>query len=198
MKRVILFALAIASASCGDLTRQGTASSYLIIDSLQAASGADPDEFGGTLGSDVITITDKDTGASSIFQDLGLVEFSLGLKDAGPAGNPNDPTTNNFITINRYRVRYVRADGRNTPGVDVPYGFDGAMTLTVGSGGAEGSFTLVRVQAKMEAPLLALQTSFLTISTIAEVTFYGRDQTGREVEIMGRIGVDFANWGDPE
>lgn len=198
MKRLILCVLAVTAASCGDLTRQGTASSYLIIDQLQAASGADPGEFGGSLASDVITVTDKDTGATTIFQDLGSVTFSLGLKDPGTSGGANAPTPNNFITINRYRVRYIRADGRNTPGVDVPYGFDGAMTMTVSGGAASGSFSLVRAQAKAEAPLAALASNFLIISTIAEVTFYGRDQTGREVEITGRIGVDFGNWGDPD
>lgn len=198
MKRLILCVLAVTAASCGDLTRQGTASSYLIIDRLEAASGAEPGEFGGSLASDVITVTDQDTGATTIFQDLGSVTFSLGLKDPGGSGGANEPTPNNFITINRYRVRYIRADGRNTPGVDVPYGFDGAMTLTVAGGGVSGSFSLVRAQAKAEAPLAALGNNFLIISTIAEVTFYGRDQTGREVEITGRIGVDFGNWGDPD
>jgi hypothetical protein len=197
MKRVILFALAIATAACGDLTRQGTASSYLIIDALEAASGAEPEELDNTLASDVITI-DKDTGAAGIFQDNGLVRFSLGLKDPGTSGTPTTPNSNNFITVSRYRVRYVRADGRNIPGVDVPYGFDGAMTLTVGIDGGTGSFALVRAQAKMEAPLAALIQNPMIISTIAEVTFYGRDQTGRDVEITGRIGVDFGNWGDPD
>lgn len=197
MKRAILCVLAIASVSCGQMTRQGTASSYLIINSLEASSGAEPDEVGGTLQSDVITI-DKETGAAGIFQDNGLVSFSLGLKDAGSSANPNTPTSNNYITVTRYRIRYVRADGRNTPGIDVPYGYDGAMTVTVDDDGGTGSFSLVRAQAKGEAPLAALVHNFLIISTIAEVTFYGRDQTGREVEIMGRISVDFGNWGDPD
>jgi hypothetical protein len=35
------------------------------------------------------------------------------------------------------------------------------------------------------------------ISTIAEVTFYGHDQTGREVSVVGRLTVDFGNFGDP-
>jgi hypothetical protein len=30
------------------------------------------------------------------------------------------------------------------------------------------------------------------------VTFYGQDQTGREVTVTGTISVDFANWGDPD
>ena len=81
----------------------------------------------------------------------------LGLKDPGSSDSPTSPTTANFITVTRYHVDYVRADGRNTPGVDVPFPFDGAMTLTVGAGNATGSFELVRVQAKHEAPLMALR-----------------------------------------
>ena len=49
-------------------------------------------------------------------------------------------------------MRYIRADGRNTPGVDVPYGFDGALTATV-SGSTTVGFELVRHIAKEEAPL---------------------------------------------
>ena len=45
-------ALTILSSGCGDLTRQGTASSYLIVTSLQAASGAEPGKlrFDAELG----------------------------------------------------------------------------------------------------------------------------------------------------
>lgn len=197
MKRAAFVVLALVSISCGDMVRQGTGSSYLVITSLAAASGADPDEFGGTLASDVHTITDKNTGESTIYEDLARVSFRLELKDPGAPDNPNTPSPNNAITIDRYRVRYIRADGRNTPGVDVPFPFDSAFTVTVQQE-ATASFTIVRVQAKAEAPLAALRQNFLVISTIAEVTFYGRDQTGREVQVTGQIGVNFANWGDPE
>jgi len=36
------------------------------------------------------------------------------------------------------------------------------------------------------------------ISTIAEITFYGRDQTGRDVSVTAQMLVDFGNFGDPE
>ena len=194
MKRVLLGLLVMASVSCGSMTREGTASSYLVIAALEGASGAEPDEFGGDLESDVLTVVDD---VPTIFSDSGRVSFVLQLKDPGPSGSPLTPTPNNAITINRYRVRYIRADGRNTEGVDVPYGFDGAFTATVFDD-AQVSFTLVRAQAKAEAPLAALSSSLLLISTIAEITFYGHDQTGREVITTGRIGVHFGNWGDPE
>ena len=78
----------------------------------------------------------------------------------------------------------------------MPYAFDGAITGTV-SDSASFGFTLVRHQAKAEAPLGALETNFVVISTIAEVTFYGHDQTGRAVSVTGKISVHFANFADP-
>jgi hypothetical protein len=176
------------------MVRQGTGSSYLIVNALEAASGADSDEFAGTLRSDVITIVDD---VATIFDDPARVNFQLALKDPGPAGSPTTPTSNNAITITRYRVEFIRADGRNTPGVDVPYAFDSAFTVTV-SETAEAGFTLVRHQAKNEAPLPALRGTPVMISTIARVTFYGHDQTGREVIATAQIGVNFGDFADPE
>jgi len=186
-------ALVLMSASCGDLAREGTSSSYLIITTLEATSGAEPGTFSGALASDVVTIVDT---VPTIFADPGRVQFTLGLKDPGPSTSPASPTQNNFITVDRYRVKYIRSDGRNTEGVDVPYAFDGAFTATV-SGNTTAGFTLVRLQAKQEAPLRALGINGLAVSTIADVTFYGHDQTGRAVSVTGRIGVTFANFGDP-
>ncbi len=194
MRKALLLCLVVTPIACGELTRQGTASSYLIVEALDAASGADSGEFGGDLESDVVTVIN---GTGTVLQDLGRVTLSLALKDPGPAGSPSSPSPNNTITVERYRVRYIRADGRNTPGVDVPYGFDGAFTVTV-SERTSATFALVRAQAKAEAPLAALANNRLIISTIAELTFYGRDQTGRQVSTTGRINVHFGNWADPE
>lgn len=181
-----------ASTSCGKLTRQGQASSYLIITSLQGASGADPSSFGGTVISDVRTVVNN---VSTVFNDPGQVEFALGMKDPGSSTLPTTPTQANWITVDRYHVAYVRSDGHNTQGVDVPYAFDGAFTVTV-SGPTSAGFTLVRNQAKQEAPLQTLTTNGLLISTIAQVTFYGHDQTGREVSATGQIGITFGNFSD--
>jgi hypothetical protein len=196
--RIGIVALSLGTVTCGDLTRQGQASSYLIINELAGASGAEPDLFSGVLFSDVLTIVDvDDVLIPTIFADNGRVTLSLGLKDPGPPTSPNAPSQNNFITVNRYRVRYTRADGRNTPGVDVPFGFDGAVTFTVGAGAVTQTFTLVRHVAKQEAPLAALVSSPASIATITEITFYGHDQTGREVSVTGTILVQFGNFGDP-
>jgi hypothetical protein len=187
--------LTALTASCGDMSRQGTGSSYLIIQELQGASGANPSDFGGTVLSDVFTVVD-DRG--TIFNDLARVRFALALKDPGGATSPTVPTQAQWITLNRYHVRYIRADGRNTPGVDVPSGFDSAFTGTVSNQELTVGFELVRSIAKTQAPLGALRTDPALITTIPEITFYGRDQTGREVSVVGQIGINFGNFADPE
>lgn len=184
--------VAAAATACGDFVRQGRSPVMLVIDRLEAASGADDSPtFGGTLQSDVVTVVD---GSSTIFSDSGRVSFRLVMKDISVA-----PTGINTVTVNRYRVVFRRADGRNTPGVDVPFPFDSAVTFTVVPGTvATSTFELVRHVAKAEAPLGALEFSAVVISTIADVTFFGRDQAGNEVSTTGSIGVQFGNFADPD
>ena len=188
--RLTVLALCLASASCGSV-REGTGTSFLVISRLEAASGAKPSEFAGLLQSDVLTVVDK---IPSTFSDNGRVTLRLGLKD--PI-SPAQPTQNQAITIDRYHVEFKRSDGRNSPGVDVPYGFDGAFTVTV-TDQSLATFELVRHIAKDEAPLRALVNNPTVISTIAEITFFGRDLTGHEVSVVGHITVDFGDFGDPK
>jgi energy-converting hydrogenase Eha subunit E len=192
----------LGAAACGSSTaREGQASSYPIIGMMEGASGAGGSSLifvTNSIHSDVITFI-KSKNSYTTFNDVGRVTMRAAMRDVT---NPNGPTSNNAITFTRYRVVYRRSDGRNQPGVDVPYPFDGAVTFSVGPGDeAKVPFELVRVQAKFEAPLAQLTTGgspAIAISTLAEVTFYGQDQTGREAAVTGTIGVDFANWGDPE
>jgi hypothetical protein len=194
MTRSLLAAFVAVSVSCGELATSGTAASYLVIDSIDAAQGSSPGSFAGQLQSDVVTSVD---GSPRLLPDFGRVNLTLALKDPGSLLAPVPPSLTNAITLTRYRVRYVRADGRNLPGLDVPYTFDGALTVTVGAS-ASTTFSLVRAQAKAEAPLAALVNSRLVISTIAEITFYGRDQTGRGVATSAWIDVHFGDWPDPK
>jgi hypothetical protein len=62
------------------------------------------------------------------------------------------------------------------------------------------SFEVVRHQAKLEPPLKNLRGGGQSgaIGTIAEVTFYGKDQTGNDVSVSGSIAVTFADWADPD
>lgn len=194
----VLAGLALLSTvSCGKAATQGKASAYLVIDRLQAASIAkagDSGTFDDVLRSDVVT-------KGSIFEDLGAVTLRALMKDPGPdPKSPTTPTSYSQITVDRYHVSYTRSDGRNVPGVDVPYAFDGAATGTIADKSVVLNFVIVRAQAKAEAPLLAMQGmgGAMLISTIAEVTFYGHDQSGNAVSVVGRISVNFADWADPD
>ena len=198
IRRLVAALALLATSACGDVVRQGRSPVFLVIDSLQAAPGNRPTALSNPLISDVITnvITPAPcstaTPCPTVFNDLGSVALRLAPKDVGVA-----PTTNNQVTITRYHVGYRRADGRNTPGVDVPYGFDGAITGTVPpSGTATFGFELVRSVAKSEPPLLQLVSNFVLINAIADVTFYGRDQVGNDISVSGSISVEFGNFGD--
>jgi len=184
--RLGLVALAVAAASCGSV-REGTGTSFLIVEGMDFAPGNDRTQFEATLHSDVNT-------PGGNFDDLGRATFRLGLKDPGPSTAPNTPTQNQFITIDRYHVRFFRADGRNTQGVDVPYEFDGAFTATVRANSVQSAFVVVRHDAKREAPLAILGSNRLILTIIAEITFYGRDQTGHETQAVARASIDFGNF----
>ncbi|MFN8059430.1 MAG: hypothetical protein U0Q12_09700 [Vicinamibacterales bacterium] len=183
----------VTSAACHNLVTAGRGASYVIVDKIEGASGAQPNDFGTSVASDVVT-------AGCVWTDIGRVTMHLALKDAGPTGTPTTPSPNNLITFERYHIDFVRTDGRSTPGVDVPYAFDGAATFTVPDTGVTAGFQLVRLQAKLEAPLIALRGGggSLALSTIAEITFYGHDQTGSAVTAKAAMTVNFADWGDPE
>ncbi len=93
-------------------------------------------------------------------------------------------------------MTYVRADGRNVPGVDVPYPFDGVANFTVPLTGAEveRGFLLVRHQAKAESPSEGnhLESTSMILSVIAQVDFYGEDGAGRAVMVTGYVNITFA------
>ena len=209
LHRHLRLALAFASlgaASCAsDVTRTGRSPAFLIVDSMSAASGAIPGTFGSQLNSDVVTlvketVNGQEVRVPTVFNDLGRAAIRLALKDPGTVSQPTSPSTLNEITITRYRVAFRRADGRNTAGVDIPYGFDGAVTGTVGGDSAVTlSFDIVRHQMKREPPLanLAAENGAIIISTIAEITFYGRDQAGNDVTVTGLISVNFGDFSNP-
>jgi hypothetical protein len=190
-------ATSAAMAGCGgEFVSDSRSPVRLLVNSLEVGDQ-------NTLLSDVITLVTSPAPCSetspcpSVGNDAAVVELSLVLRDPGNPASPSAPSSLNQVTINRYRVRYRRTDSRNTPGVDVPYDFDSALTITVpASGIAEGAFQIVRHSAKEEAPLAALRFTGDIISTIAEVTFYGRDQAGNEVSASANIGIDFGDFAD--
>ena len=135
-------------------------------------------------------------------RSLGPAILLLALGIAAPLAAqpaPTPPTSDDCLACHQ-DPEFRRGDGRKTPGVDVPYPFDGGMSFTAIGGVSSGNFVLVRAQAKLEPPLLNLRGlgGAVIISTIADVTFYGHDQTGIPVSVTGQISVNFADWVDPE
>lgn len=126
--------------------------------------------------------------------DLALVTMSAQAKDPY-----TDISRYGDIVIERYRVTYVRADGRNTPGTDVPYPFDGTVNFLVPAGGPPTgqTFMVVRPQAKIEAPLrnLAGGGGLIVVSVIAQIDFYGRQVvTDESVSARGFLNITFADY----
>ena len=180
----------LSITSCADLARTGRGPAYLIMNGLTA--GGSP-----SLSSDV----SPPAGALPVV-DRGQATISAAMKNTQPTAPT--ATALNSITLNRYRVRYRRTDGQNREGIDVPYGFDGGVTVTIPVGTQQSvTFDLVRSQAKLEPPLRNLVNStglvvnsggLIVLSVIAEVTFYGSDQAGNDVSITGTIDVRFADF----
>jgi hypothetical protein len=185
-----IVSLAAMTPGCGgDFINSDRTSVVVVVDALQGASGADdPPTFSGTLNSDVVT-------EGAIVNDSGRVTMRVIGKDPTDVLSPG-----NAVTFNRYLVTFRRSDGRNTPGVDVPFPFDSAVTFSVtpGSQSTTATFELIRHTAKLEAPLFGLRNSFAIIATVADIRFFGRDQAGREVTAIGSLGVQFGNFADPE
>ena len=181
-------ACAISTTACGgELLRTGRAPVYLLVERVetQPQGGA---VSGGFLLSDVRT------SEGSAFNDNVIVTLRADAK------NQDVPTTPvNAVTLTRYRVDYRRTDGQSRPGLDVPYGFDGALSQTVLAGSSTGvTFEIVRHQAKFEPPLanMAGFGGLGFLSVIADMTIYGRDQNGNEVKVNASVDIHFGDFID--
>jgi hypothetical protein len=203
LARVLAVAvIAAATVSCGSVVRDSASPVFLGIDSLAGASGGGrgANAFSGTLFSDVVVLLTTPAPCSpatpcpTYFADSGQATLRVAMKNTVTT---TAPTTNNDVIITGYSVAYHRADGRNTPGVDVPYGFSGGLTFTVSANStAQISFELVRHDAKLESPLVQLASNSSIVATIADVTFYGADRVGNAVSATGSISIEFGNFGD--
>jgi hypothetical protein len=175
-------AIALATTSCGDVVRDGGSPMFLVIDNL-------------TSGGQHYLNSDVESNSGSITDDGGIVSLRLVPRNTTNTNPILAPSTNNDVTITRYRITYRRADGRNVPGVDVPYGFDGAATGTVSVGGNLGlTIELVRHVAKAESPLRELAVNPTIITTLTEVTVFGQDRVGNDVSATGYIQINFGNF----
>jgi hypothetical protein len=190
----LVLGCAVLSFGCtADFATQNEADVILRIVKIVGLEGEEENE-GDVLFSDV----------TPVFNDNAEITFQAISK------NPTlpDPGPFNDVFLERYEVRYIRTDGRNTEGVDVPYRFTGGMATLVPSGGDEAAAAImvVRHQAKLEPPLRNL--AFVTPTTngggqgiltvVAEITFHGRTTSGKAVSTTGRLTISFADFADDE
>jgi hypothetical protein len=201
MRLLAAVVCAVSAASCGsELLRTGRAPVILFVEQVSGARGNDATTFATPLLSDVQTIVDD---SATIFNDVGRASLRTEMKDQSAllSGGATTISPLNAVTIHRYRVTFRRADGRNTPGVDVPFSFDGGTSATIQPGeSSDVVFDLVRHASKSEPPLrnLIAGGGVMFINAIAEVTFFGRDLNGNEVTATGVIDVVFADFGDED
>jgi hypothetical protein len=202
--RSLAAAALLAATSCSSTVRSGNSSMFLVIDSLGGISGGSATAQPSTiLFSDLVT--SKTSGNDStgkacsptspcpvVFPDNGSVTLELARKDVSA---PTAPTTNNHVTINRIHVHYHLANGGGVQGVDVPVDFDTFATVTVpATGTATLGFELVRLQAKISAPLIGVLGTGGILGVVADVTFFGKDQVGTDISVMGSIQIQFSDW----
>ena len=198
MRLVALAGLVAVASACGDVVRGDRSSGILNVTTLQGLAGGSTGTPSGTLLSDVLVMRRAPAPCTpanpcpTIVDDFGQATLSLSMKNTTVA-----PSTNNTVTLSRYTVVFHRTDGRNTPGVDVPYPIDGAVTASVPVGGTTNVlFEMVRHTAKEESPLVQLVNDPGVIATIATVTFYGQDLVGNAVTADAAMSVNFGNFAD--
>jgi hypothetical protein len=124
------------------------------------------------------------------------------------------PQVNMAVFMQSYEVVYTRSDGRNVPGVDVPFAISGPLTGVVDVADSGQTLALgievVRIQQKLEPPLRNLRAptpgspgttpntpggTAIVLTVVAEITVYGETTVGQVVSDSARLQIDFADFG---
>ena len=170
-----------------------TTNTFLTIVAMTTTNGGTGEE-----GEDLFSDVCQGGGAfpnCTVFNDNATVTIRAQVKDSTHPASINGV---NDIVITRYRVTYLRADGRNTPGVDVPFPFDGVTSFRIPPDGSlvDELFMVVRQQAKLESPLreLAGAGGNVLISTLTQIDFFGRDGAGRDITVRGHVNIVFGDF----
>ncbi len=193
LETVSLITVSFFLAACNPIENKTQSASLLVVESIMGTDidGIDTD----FLQSDVV-LTDSVTGAQSWRADSVNVTLSASMLDPDPLFGTSQY---NDIQVTRYVVTYIRSDGKNIQGLDVPYSFEGGLSVLVRIGQlANVRFVIVREVAKQEAPLLSLYQAYQgdVLNVTARVDFYGHDLANKNVKATGFLPVYFANYAD--
>lgn len=173
---------------CNPVEDDSDSSSFLILLSL---TGTDIEgQEANYLQSDVI-LSD-----GTVTADAAKAVFKVELLEPTSIMGPSHF---NSVVLTKYTVTYLRSDGNNRQGVDVPYAFDGALSTTIEVNATVNvSFIIIREVAKLEPPLVNLLEGRGegVLQVTASVEFYGHDMTNRKVKAVGYLTIFFANYTD--
>jgi hypothetical protein len=191
MKKFLFFPLIcilILSISCNKLENETRSNSLLIIKSIKAINWQE--EEADVLFSDVIVEKEDSVYVQA---DLAVVELTAELLNPTPG---IEPSIYNNIMVDRYIVHFKRSDGKNTPGVDVPYPIEGNLSVLVEIGrSVKVSFVIVTINAKREPPLVNLvEGNEPEIKATAIIDLYGHDLANNKVKATGYLQVFFSNY----
>lgn len=188
---VVVAGLALATSCTPDYGDESQAPVLIRITEVEGDAG------GGGEGSGIGTVLNSDVSVEgSIFNDNATLTVVNIPKNQGAdlvPGRLND------VVLERYEVRYVRSDGLDREGVDVPFRITGPMNAIVPvNGSADVPITVVRHQAKLEAPLANLSAGggALVLTTNARITVHGRTLSGKAVSAQGGLQITFADFAD--
>ena len=195
LKILVLIIAVLALVSCVAKENDSTSGSALFIDSL---TGTDLQGKAGstTVFSDVCL-------AGSIINDNAVAAVTVHPINPNADSPQFDITAYMNVIVDQIDVEFMRTDGRNVEGVDVPYRFVQPMNMIVLVDKTISiPFVLIRHDAKLEAPLLALrevQTQAIVLQLVAKVTLHGKDLGGHRVApVSGYMSVWCANFADAE
>jgi len=187
LRIAVLLSAFLVLVSCNPVEDDSESASMLLVDNLLGRDTAG--KAGNFLQSDVIT-------KGSIFADTATATLRAVTVDPDPLLGTSPY---NDIVLTRYIVSYSRTDGRNAPGVDVPYPFEGSLSTVVKAGSQSTiTFVVVREVAKIEPPLIGLADlgEEMVRACTAKVEFYGHDNVNRTVKATGYLTIYFANYVD--
>lgn len=177
--------------SCNPIENDSTSASLLIVENM---AGTDVEgNVANFLQSDVLYV-DSGSGAETIIADVATVTLSAQLVNPGSVTGPSEY---NAVKVERYVVSYMRSDGKSTEGVDVPYSFEGYLSVQVDVNDVvDIPFIIVREVAKAEPPLVNLSQGrdVGVLQVQAKVEFFGQDLTNRKVKATGYLTIFFANY----
>ena len=193
LKLLAILTTCFSLFSCNPIEDETRSDTLLVVERIMGTN-----QYGDTvnyLDSDVVWV-DPDTGQSIVRADPALATLKATLLD------PNSKlgaSQYNDVLITSYVVSYSRSDGRNTPGVDVPYSFERSLSALIE---VDSSVTIsiiaVREVAKLEPPLINLHEGRAegVLEITAKIDFYGHDLANHTVKATGYLTIRFANFAD--